>query len=127
MAVGRLKQPELFWEKMETLKTLTGKIPASAARSLKKMMPDAKLKFRRRASRIAGLGSLGRCALSHWRIGTEAAWLREAKELIYVSMVLGASGQDQNQNLLSGDPHPCATLSRSVRETVWALDAKRAG
>jgi hypothetical protein len=80
MAVERLKQPELFWEKMLALKTLTGKIPASAAKSLKRMMPDPKLKFRV-VHRIAGLGSLGRLrfvALGDWHGGTVA---REAKEL----------------------------------------------
>jgi hypothetical protein len=80
MAVERLKQPELYWEKMEALKTLTGKIPSSAAKSLKKMMPDPRLKFRV-VHRIAGLGSLGRLrfvALADWHGGTVA---REAKEL----------------------------------------------
>jgi hypothetical protein len=80
MAVERLKQPELYWEKMQALKTLTGGIPASAAKSLKKMMPDPKLKFRV-VHRVAGLGSLGRLrfvALADWHGGTVA---REAKEL----------------------------------------------
>jgi hypothetical protein len=80
MAVERLKQPELFWEKMEALKTLTGKIPSSAAKALKRMMPDPKLKFRV-VHRVAGLGSLGRLrfvALADWHGGTVA---REAKEL----------------------------------------------
>jgi hypothetical protein len=80
MAVERLKQPELYWEKMLALRTLTGKIPSSAAKSLKRMMPDAKLKFRI-VHRVAGLGSLGRLrfvALANWHGGTVA---REAKEL----------------------------------------------
>src|ERR1700689_132427 len=72
MAVERLKQPELYWEKMQALKTLTGKIPSSAAKSLKKMMPDPKLKFRV-VHRVAGLGSLGRLryvALADWHGGS---------------------------------------------------------
>ena len=80
MAVERLKQPELYWQKMLALKTLTGKIPSSAVKSLKRMMPDPKLKFRV-VHRIAGLGSLGRLrfvALADWHGGTVA---REAKEL----------------------------------------------
>jgi len=80
MAVERLKQPELYWEKMLALKTLTGKIPASALKSLKRMMPDPKLKFRV-VHRVAGMGSLGRLrfvALADWHGGTVA---REAKEL----------------------------------------------
>ena len=80
MAVERLKQPELYWEKMQALKTLTAKIPSSAAKSLKRMMPDPKLKFRV-VHRIAGLGSLGRLrfvGLGDWHGGSVA---REAKEL----------------------------------------------
>ena len=80
MAVERLKQPELFWEKMLANKTLTGKIPSAARKSMKKMMPDPKLKFRV-VHRVAGLGSLGRLryvALADWHGGSVA---REAKEL----------------------------------------------
>jgi len=80
MAVERLKQPELYWEKMNALKTLKGKIPSSAAKALKAMMPDQKLKYRV-VHRIAGLGSLGRLrfvALGDWHGGSVA---REAKEL----------------------------------------------
>jgi uncharacterized protein (DUF2252 family) len=80
MAVERLKQPELYWEKMHALTTLTGKIPPSAGKALKRMMPDRKIKFRI-AHRVAGLGSLGRLrfvALADWHGGTIA---REAKEL----------------------------------------------
>jgi Uncharacterized protein conserved in bacteria (DUF2252) len=80
MAVERLKQPELYWEKMLALKTLTGKIPSSASKALKRMLPDQRLKYRV-VHRIAGLGSLGRLrfvALADWHGGTVA---REAKEL----------------------------------------------
>lgn len=80
IAVERLKQPELYWEKMEALKTLTGKIPSSAAKSLRRMLPDPQLKHRI-VHRIAGLGSLGRLrfvALADWHGGSVA---REAKEL----------------------------------------------
>jgi hypothetical protein len=88
MAVERLKQPELYWEKMLALKTLTGKIPMSAMKSLQRMMPGPKLKFRV-VHRVAGLGSLGRLrfvALADWHGGSVA---REAKELT-TSAWLGA-------------------------------------
>jgi hypothetical protein len=65
---------------MLALKTLTGKIPSSAQKSLKRMMPDQRLKYRV-VHRIAGLGSLGRLryvALADWHGGSVA---REAKEL----------------------------------------------
>ncbi len=80
MAVERLKQPELYWDKMNALETLKGKIPSSAAKALKRMMPDRRLTFRV-VHRVAGLGSLGRLrfvALADWHGGTIA---REAKEL----------------------------------------------
>jgi hypothetical protein len=81
IAVERLKQPELFWEKLNSLPTWRGKIPASAAKALDKMMPDPNLHFRV-AHRLAGMGSLGRrrfVALADWHGGTIA---REAKELV---------------------------------------------
>lgn len=80
MAVERLKQPELYWAKMQSLKTFPGKVPASAAKALKRMLPDSRLKYRV-VHRIAGLGSLGRLrfvALADWHGGSVA---REAKEL----------------------------------------------
>ena len=80
MAVERLKQPELFWEKMNALQTWKGKIPGSAEKALARALPDPKLKHRV-AHRLAGLGSLGRrrfVALADWHGGTVA---REAKEL----------------------------------------------
>jgi hypothetical protein len=80
MAVERLKQPELFWEKMRTLQTLTEKLPSGAAKSLKRMMPDQRVKYHV-VHRVAGLGSLGRLryvALGDWHGGSVA---REAKEL----------------------------------------------
>jgi hypothetical protein len=80
MATERLKQPELYWEKMQANKTLTGKIPSSANKAMRRMLPDPKLKYRV-VHRIAGLGSLGRLrfvALADWHGGSVA---REAKEL----------------------------------------------
>jgi len=79
-AVERLKMPELFWEKMKALPTYKGRVPSSAEKALRRMMPERGLKYRV-AHRIAGLGSLGRrryLALAQWRGGTIA---REAKEL----------------------------------------------
>ena len=81
MAVERLKQPELFWEKLNGLPTWRGKIPASAAKALNRMMPARDLPFRV-AHRLAGMGSLGRrrfVALADWHGGSIA---REAKELV---------------------------------------------
>jgi hypothetical protein len=80
MAVERLKMPEAFWEKMKALRTWTGRVPGSAEKALRRMLPDGDLKYRL-AHRVSGLGSLGRrrfVALADWHGGTIA---REAKEL----------------------------------------------
>jgi len=79
-AVERLKQPELFWQKLNSLPTWKGKIAPSAVKALKRMMPDRNLTYRI-VHRVSGLGSLGRrrfVALAEWHGGTIA---REAKEL----------------------------------------------
>jgi Uncharacterized protein conserved in bacteria (DUF2252) len=80
MAVERLKQPELYWDKLHALPNWRGKISAGAMKALERMMPEPRLKYRI-AHRVAGIGSLGRrrfVALAEWRGGSIA---REAKEL----------------------------------------------
>jgi hypothetical protein len=80
MAVERLKQPELFWEKLNGLPTWKGKVPASAVKALRRFLPDPDLEYRV-VHRVSGLGSLGRrrfVALADWHGGTIA---REVKEL----------------------------------------------
>jgi hypothetical protein len=81
MAVERLKQPELFWDKLNALPTFKGRIPSSAMKALDRMMPEGHIQCRV-VHRLAGLGSLGRrrfVALAQWRGGSIA---REAKELV---------------------------------------------
>ncbi|HLX43457.1 MAG TPA: DUF2252 family protein [Bryobacteraceae bacterium] len=80
MAVERLKQPELYWEKLNALPTWKGKVPASAVKALRRFLPNRDLEYRV-VHRVAGLGSLGRrrfVALAQWHGGTIA---REVKEL----------------------------------------------
>ena len=80
MAVERLKQPELYWEKLNSLRDWRGKVPSSAEKALRRMMPDRGLTYRV-VHRVSGLGSLGRrrfVALADWHGGSIA---REAKEL----------------------------------------------
>ncbi len=80
MAVERLKNPEGFWDKLNRLTTWRGKLPSSAEKALRRMLPERGLEYRV-VHRISGLGSLGRrrfVALAEWRGGTVA---REAKEL----------------------------------------------
>jgi uncharacterized protein (DUF2252 family) len=54
MAVERLKQPELYWEKLNSLPTWKGKIPASAIKTLRRFLPDRNLDYRV-VHRVAGL------------------------------------------------------------------------
>jgi uncharacterized protein (DUF2252 family) len=83
-AVERLKQPELFWSKLNSLPTWKGRVPESAMKALRRMMPEGDKGndiVCRVVHRLAGLGSLGRrrfVALAQWRGGSIA---REAKEL----------------------------------------------
>ena len=80
MAVERLKQPELFWEKLKALPTWRGKVPPSALKAIRRLLPDSDMECRV-VHRVSGLGSLGRrrfVALGDWHSGTIA---REAKEL----------------------------------------------
>ncbi len=80
LATSELRDPVAYWEKMDALPTYRGKVPKSAARALRKLLPEEELDFRV-AHRIAGLGSLGRqrfVALGTWR-GAKVA--REAKAL----------------------------------------------
>jgi len=80
LAIDEQRDPARFWEKMDALPDWKGKIPASAARALQKMLPTP-VPTGRIAHRIAGLGSLGReryTLLLDWGGGKLA---REAKRL----------------------------------------------
>jgi len=78
MAIERLKNPERFWEKLESMPPMRGRVPPGARKGLQRMLPDPELQVRY-VHRIAGLGSLGRqrvVAIAEWRGGKVA---REAK------------------------------------------------
>ena len=93
MAVERLKQPELFWEKLNALPTWRGKIPPSAAKALRRMMPDQNLPARV-VHRLAGMGSLGRrrfVALADWHNGSIAREVKELTESAWHWFVEGGS------------------------------------
>ncbi|MGA2382835.1 MAG: DUF2252 family protein [Gemmatimonadales bacterium] len=80
MATHRLHEPGSFWEKLEKLPTVRGRVPAGARRALDRMLPERNLPIRI-VHRIAGLGSLGRqrfVAIADWHGGSVA---REAKAL----------------------------------------------
>ena len=80
MAVHRLKNPAVFWDKMDKLAPISEGAPASALRGIESLLPERNIRYKL-AHRIAGLGSLGReryVALGEWRGGKVA---REAKAL----------------------------------------------
>jgi hypothetical protein len=80
LAQSELRDPEVFWGKMEKVPDLKKPIPAEVTALLQKWLPEPGLAYRV-IHRIAGLGSLGRpryVALAPWRGGQVA---REAKAL----------------------------------------------
>ncbi len=80
MVTGELRDPVLFWRKMDEIPTLRKSVPKTAVRALERMLPQRDLVYRV-IHRQAGLGSLGReryVALAAYRGGQVA---REAKAL----------------------------------------------
>jgi hypothetical protein len=80
MVKPSLRDPVVFWQKLESLPPLTGRVPGNARRGLEKMMPGKSTKWRV-AHRVAGMGSLGRqrfVALAEYK---GALVCREAKAL----------------------------------------------
>ena len=80
IAENKLRDPVIFWQKMDRLPTEKNDVPASARSALEHMLPEPGLDYRL-AHRIAGLGSLGHVrtvAIADWRGGRIA---REAKSL----------------------------------------------
>jgi hypothetical protein len=78
MALGSLRAPARFWQKLEGQKKLEGAIPADARKILEDLMPRIGLPYGL-VSRVSGLGSLGRyraVAIGDWCGGKIA---REAK------------------------------------------------
>jgi len=80
MAESELRDPVVFWKKMDALSTLREKAPVSAIEAIEHLMPAHNLHYRV-AHRVAGLGSLGHeryVAIADW-CGARIA--REAKAL----------------------------------------------
>jgi hypothetical protein len=89
IALGELRDPVHFWQKMDALPTLSKPIPRGAIKALERLLPERGLDYRV-AKRIAGLGSLGHqrfVALAAWRGGKVA---REAKALVPSACVWAA-------------------------------------
>jgi len=97
IAIGELRNPERFWNKMDELPTVQD-VPKSARKALRSMMPKRNMGFRV-AHRVAGVGSLGRerfVAVADWQ-GDRIA--REAKALSS-SACVWAYGQKAPKNIL---------------------------
>lgn len=80
IAEGKLRDPVVFWGKMDRLPTLRGEIPESAREAIEHLLPEPGIRYRL-APRRAGLGSLGHLrlvAIAEWKGGRVA---REAKAL----------------------------------------------
>jgi hypothetical protein len=81
IAESKLRDPVVFWRKMDANPTAKGEIPESAREAIEHMLPEPGLPYRL-ARRRAGLGSLGRTRLvgiAEWK-GARVA--REAKALL---------------------------------------------
>jgi len=108
IATSELRDPEHFWQKMDSLKTVNGEIPPSAQEALESLLPEQGIECRV-VKRIAGLGSLGHLrfvAIGYWQGGRLA---REAKALA-PSAVYWAEGLDG-----PGELNYQTILSRAVR------------
>ena len=80
IAESKLRDPVVFWGKMDRLPTLKGDIPETAREAIEHLLPERGLPYRL-ASRRAGLGSLGHLrvvAIADYKGGRVA---REAKAL----------------------------------------------
>jgi hypothetical protein len=108
IAESKLRDPVLFWKKMDANPTAKGAIPESAREAIEHMLPEPGLPYRL-ARRRAGLGSLGRIRLvgiAEWKGGRVA---REAKALLPSAL------QCVNQNQVPSEIFYAAILRRAVR------------
>ena len=81
IALSELRDPVTFWQKMQKLPRMKGKIPASAKDALEHLLPERDLDYRI-ARRSAGLGSLGHVRLVAIAECNGAEVAREAKALV---------------------------------------------
>ena len=108
LAQSELRDPILFWQKMDRLPTVTTSLPTSAKEGLESLLPASGLKYTVK-HRIAGLGSLGRqrfVAVAEYAGGRVA---REVKALL-PSAYLWAHHNDSPKEILYQ-----AALSQAVR------------
>src|SRR5271166_191079 len=108
IAESKLRDPVVFWGKIDRLPTVKGEIPESAREAVEHLLPERGMPYRL-ARRIAGLGSLGHLrlvAIAEWKGGRIA---REAKALAPSSL------HWLNPKRVPGEILYGAILRRSVR------------
>src|ERR1039458_1246045 len=81
IAESKLRDPVVFWGKMDRLLTVKGEIPESAREAIEHLLPERGIPYRL-ARRVAGLGSLGRTRLVAIAGGKGGRGGREAKGLL---------------------------------------------
>jgi hypothetical protein len=95
MALGNLRAPARFWQKLGAQKEVTTSLPVNARKTLEDLMPGPRLPYRL-VSRVSGLGSLGRYrVVGHSRF-SRGKVAREAKALASSACVWarGGTGSD---------------------------------
>src|ERR1700675_3583366 len=78
IAESKLRDPVVFWQKIDRLPTVKGEIPESAREAIEHLLPERGMRYRL-ARRRAGLGSLGRVrlgAIADWKGGRAARGAR---------------------------------------------------
>ena len=121
IAESKLRDPVVFWEKMDRLPTVKGEIPESAREAIEHLLPEPALSYRL-ARRMAGLGSLGRVrlvAIAEWKGGRIA---REAKALHRICVAVARSEAHAVRDSVCSHPAAGGALSRSVRADAGTLD-----
>jgi len=119
--LSALRDPEKFWDKLDSLPTVETRIPAKAMKALAGALPSAKIPYRV-VHRVAGLGSLGRqrfTALAEWNGGKIA---REAKALVPSACVWSDGMKDRHSqyNKILGHAIRCPDPSLELRKN-WVL------
>ena len=92
IAVGTLKKPQAFWQKMDALPAPTEPLPQSAKAALEQALPAPNLTYQVK-HRVAGMGSLGLpryVAIAEFEDGRVA---REAKALVPSAVVWATNQQ----------------------------------
>jgi hypothetical protein len=107
IAINRLRDATLFWQKMARLPTSHARLPRNVEAELRKQLPDRSMPCEKKG-RMAGLGSLGHTRvmlLGHWQYGFVA---REAKELTPSACVWARGKSAEGQRTRYGKILDCA-------------------